>query len=259
LESLLDEDINRPFDLGSQYPIRVKFYHIGGDRTVLLINTHHIASDGWSMEIFQRELYAYYQAYVNNDEAFNLSPLEIQYKDYAIWQRAYLRGEILEEQLDYWKDKLSGYQALELPTDRPRPKMVDYTGDYGSFALSKATSDKLRGFAKKHGTTLHTVLLSATNILLGKYSGQDDIVTGSVIANRHYRQTQDLIGFFVNTQVNRALLDRAQSFEQLVQQAHQEQVAAQLHQDIPFERLVDELGVDRDTSRHPIFQVSFTV
>ncbi|MCH9660647.1 MAG: amino acid adenylation domain-containing protein [Bacteroidetes bacterium] len=268
LEGLIKEDIDQPFKLSTEYPIRIKFYTIGlnnkasenaFDRIVLLVNIHHIAADGWSMEIFKRELSSFYEAYLNKDTEFSLPPLEIQYKDYAVWQRSYLTGEVLESQLNYWKNKLSGYQTLALPTDYTRPNAIDYNGDVTTFKLSKETSNKLRALAKANGTTLHSTLLAATNILLSKYSGQDDIVLGSPIANRHYKQTQGLIGFFVNTQVNRTLLNKSQSYEELIQQVHQEQVSAQLYQDLPFERLVDELGVERDTSRHPIFQVMFAV
>ncbi|CAG0906259.1 unnamed protein product, partial [Cyprideis torosa] len=263
LERILEQDINRPFDLAKEYPIRAKFYSIETNkktqRTVLLVNTHHIASDGWSSEVFEKELFAHYEAYTKGDTDFELPPLEIQYKDYALWQRSYLTGDLLEEQLEYWKDKLSGHQTLEMPTDFPRPAEVDYKGDYQGFVLNKTVSDSLRELAKENGTTMHTVLLAATSILLSKYSGQNDISIGSPAANRQYEQTRQLIGFFVNTQVNRAVLTKGQGFEELLRQVHQDQIAAQSHQDIPFERLVDELGVERDISRHPIFQVSFGV
>ncbi|MEP7141396.1 MAG: amino acid adenylation domain-containing protein [Ferruginibacter sp.] len=268
VKSFIEKDITQPFDLSAEYPIRVKFYTIQSidaatksplNRTILLINFHHIASDGWSIEIFQKEWAAYYEAYINNDTAFRLPELEIQYKDYAVWQRAYLTGKIIDNQLGYWRDKLSGFQTLELPTDFTRPVEIDYRGSSQAFIADKVTSQKLKELAQRNGVTLHSVLLSSINILLSKYSGQNDIVIGSVIANRHQRQTQGLIGFFVNTQANRTLLNPSQSFEDLVQQVHREQEQAQLHQDLPFEKLVVELGVERDPSAHPVFQVMFTV
>jgi amino acid adenylation domain-containing protein len=267
-QTLLKEDINRPFDLKSEYPIRVKFYKIHpqrlegesvNGRILLLVNTHHIASDGWSIGIFQRELLAFYNAYLNNDSTFSLPALEIQYKDYARWQKTYLTGEVLTNQLNYWKNKIVGYQTLELPTDYARPSQINYTGSVQGFALNKNLSDSLRSLAQGCGVTLHTVLLSGINILLSKYTGQDDIIVGSPIANRHHQQTEGLIGFFVNAQANRTLLSKSQSYEELIQQVHQDQIAAQLHQDLPFEKLVDELKVERDTSRHPVFQVMFDV
>ncbi|NOU19049.1 MAG: amino acid adenylation domain-containing protein [Bacteroidales bacterium] len=266
--SFIREDINRPFNLSSEYPIRIKFYTIQASKTkletpqskiLLLINTHHIASDGWSMGVFQRELYAYYEAYISKNKEFRLPALEIQYKDYAVWQKAYLTGGTLEKQLDYWKNKLLGYQTLELPTDYTRPNEIDYRGAHQGFSLSTSTSDKLRALAQRQGATLHSVMLGGLSILMGKYTGQEDIVTGSPTANRHHQQTENLIGFFVNTQTNRVVLKKHQSFEALIQQVHLDQVEAQLYQDFPFEKLVEELGVVRDTSRHPIFQVMFSV
>lgn len=268
LFSVIKEDINRPFDFSREYPIRVKFYHTQlidkvtekpSKRTLLLVNIHHIAGDGWSIDIFQSELFAYYEAYINKDTDFRLPDLEIQYKDYAIWQRAYLTGETLEKQLSYWKSKLLGYQDLELPTDYARPSKVDNKGSEEKFTLDKATSHKLRAFAQRQGVTLHSVMLGSIGVLLSKYTGQDDIVVGSPIANRHHRQTEKLIGFFINTQVNRVLLNNAQSFEDLVRQVHQDQIEAQLNQDLPIDDLIVALGVERDSSKNNIFQVYFVV
>lgn len=267
--TLLKEDILRPFDLQVSYPIRVKFYTIQSSeesgksapsRTILLINLHHIASDGWSSGIFRRELWAYYQAYVSEEVDCSLSPLDIQYKDYAVWQKRYFNGSaVLENQLNYWTHYLSGYQTLELPTDYSRPSKKDYRGSSEAFTFDEQLSERLRALAQQHGTTIHTVLLSGLYVLLGKYTGQDDIVVGGLTAGRHVQKTEDLIGFFVNTQVHRAVLSKTQNFDQLIQQVHLDQIQAQLHQDMPFEKLVSELGVNRDASRHPIFQVLFTV
>jgi len=257
IDTFLKEEIDRPFNLASEYPIRVKFFYIGSNRTVLLVIIHHIACDGWSTGIFQRELCAYYEAYVEKNLEFKLPELEVQYRDYAVWQKSYLTGAVLKEQLNYWKCNLKGFQSLSLPTDYPRSKQIDYKGDNYTFSFTKKTSDRLRILAKNFGVTMHSVLLSATNILLGKFSGQEDIVVGSVIANRHFWQTEGLIGFFVNTQVNRTQLNKHQSFNELILEVHQNQLNAQLYQDIPFERLVIELGINRDIFRHQIFQVTF--
>ena len=261
-QSILKEDILRPFDLSAEYPIRVKFYTIQSQeasKTIVLINLHHIAGDGWSMDIFQRELSASLRQTQGAQQA-DLPALEIQYKDYAVWQRKYLNGTtILENQLSYWKKYLSGYQTLDLPIDYVRPHKIDYRGSSQSFTLDKKLSQRLSALAKHHGTTMHTILLSSVYILLSKYTGQEDIVIGGVIANRHIRKTKDLIGFFVNTQVNRVVLNQTQSYDDLIQQVHQEQIQAQLHQDLPFEKLVSELRVTRDASRHPIFQVMFAM
>ncbi|OXE97057.1 condensation domain-containing protein, partial [Flavobacterium araucananum] len=157
-EFLIKEDINRPFDLSSEYPIRAKFYILesneGIQRRFLLINMHHIASDGWSTDIFQRELLVYYQGYSNGNKTFLLPALDIQYRDYAVWQRNYLVGEVLDKQLSYWKSKLSGYQPLEFPTDHVRPKQIDYRGTNQGFSLSKEISQQLRLLAQRLGVTL---------------------------------------------------------------------------------------------------------
>jgi amino acid adenylation domain-containing protein len=262
---LIKEDINRPFNLIADYPIRVKLYiretadSPSGASNLLLINMHHIVSDGWSAGIFENELAAFCKAYCNDDSAFMLPPLPIQYRDYAAWQRAYLTGAILEEQLRYWKGKMSGYETLALPTDHVRPLKPDYRGGCTHFTISREVSQRLRLLAQDCGVTLYSVMLGGLSVLLGKYTGQDDVVTGSVIANRQYRQTESLIGFFANTQVNRVRLAEGQTFIQLVKQVHEDQVVAQVHQDLPFEKLIEALNIERDISRHPIFQVMFTV
>jgi amino acid adenylation domain-containing protein len=263
--NLIKEEIKQPFKLNVAYPIRIKLYNIKSssddslNKTLLVITTHHIASDGWSKNIFHKEFRAYYEAYINNNITFNLPDLEIQYKDYSLWQRSYLTGEILEKQLSYWKEKLSGYQTLEFPKDYTRPASIDYKGESQGFTINKEVSKKLRGLAQQCGATLNSVMLSSMNILFSKYTNQDDIVIGSPVANRHHHQTEELIGFFVNTQVNRTLLNKNQSFKELIEQVHQNQIDAQLHLDLPFEKLVDELGGERNTSIHPIFQVLFAV
>ncbi len=267
-ESYLKEEINRPFDLSAEYPIRVKIFTIQQlpgssgmplNRRVLLVNIHHIAGDGWSIDIFLRELFAYYEAYINKDSNFQLPELDIQYKDYAVWQRSYLTGKTLEEQIGYWKAKLFDYQTLELPADFVRPNEIDYRGSSQTVTLNGAVSQRLRELAKRHGATLHSVMLSSASILLSKYTGQNDIVIGCPIANRHHQQTEGLIGFFVNTQASRIILGNTQNYVELIQQVHQDQIEAQLYQDLPFEKLVEELGVVRDLSRHPVFQVMFSV
>jgi amino acid adenylation domain-containing protein/non-ribosomal peptide synthase protein (TIGR01720 family) len=262
---IIKEEINRPFNLNKEYPIRVKFFTIessikdGLNKTLLLINTHHIASDGWSSNIFQKELILYYEAFIDNNPTFTFPALEIQYKDYALWQKSYLTGGVLENQLNYWRNKLLDYQILEFPTDYVRPIEIDYKGACEEFEINKTISQKVRELAKNCEATLNSVMLSSINILLSKYTGKTDIIVGSVIANRRHRQTEDLIGFFVNTQVNRTILGQSQNFKELIHQVHQDQIEAQLHQDLPFEKLVDELNVDREKSRHPLFQIMFTV
>lgn len=264
-DSLINAEINRPFHLSKEYPIRANFYFIKStdeniqSKTLLLINIHHIASDAWSYFVFQKELFSYYEAYCNNNVEFKLPLLEIQYKDYAAWEKSYLTEDKLKIQLDYWKGKLTGFQTLEFPTDHPRLGKIDFRGSKQDFVISIETSQKLKTLANRHGLTLNSVMMTSIAVLLSKYTGQDDIVIGGTNANRYHRQTEELIGFFVNTQANRILLKKDQSFEELIKQVHEDQVQAQLHHNLPFEKLVDELGVKRDPSRHPIFQVSFGV
>ena len=254
-------DIHRPFDLTQEYPIRVCFYELNVNEKLtryLLVNIHHVSSDGWSMDIFLKELWAYYTQY-HTGEALVLPALPIQYKDFAVWQRGYLSGEHLTEQLSYWKNRLSGYETLYLPTDYPRPAQVSYEGAQVSFNLNEALSTKLRSLAREKGYTLYTVLLAGFYVLLNKYSGQEDIIVGSVTANRHYEPIRDLIGFFVNMWVQREQLILDQPMTQLMKQIHQHLIEAQRYQDLPFEKLVQEAVFERDMSRHPLFQVLFTV
>lgn len=267
--TIIKKEIQQPFDLRHKYPIRIKIYKkklsIKNDIThkeerFLLVNMHHIASDGWSIEIFEKELFEFYCAFIEK-RSVNLPLLEIQYKDYAVWQRSYLANDsiVLKEQLAYWKKKLMGYRELDLTLDYSRPTHKDYSGANMFFYIPVTLSTKLRELTKLKGTTLHTILLSIFNILLSKYTNQEEIVIGSPIANRHHQQTENLIGFFVNTQVHRTVIKKNQTFANLLKETHKNQIEAQLHQDIPFEKLIDELKVEREVSRHPIFQVMFGV
>jgi len=255
----LEVDVNKPFDLRAEYPIRVCLYEtVQDNQRYLLLNMHHIASDGWSFEVLQEELIAFYEHY-QLSEPLSLPQLSIQYKDFAVWQREYFSGDKLEKQLSYWRSRLTDYEILQLPTDRGRTTEVDYAGSSFTFSLAADLSKQLRTFAQARGCSLYTILLSGFYILLNKYSGQEDIVVGSPIANRHYESTKNLVGFFMNMLVQRERLDINQPIAYLISQIHQHLAEAQQHQDIPFEKLVQELDVERDTGRHPLFQVLFAV
>ncbi|WP_259065705.1 non-ribosomal peptide synthetase [Mucilaginibacter sp. X4EP1] len=263
-DKLISEEINRPFNLVDEYPVRVKIYKVRDredhpEKKILLINFHHVACDGWSLNIFQKELLAYYEAYLNHNATVILPALEIQYKDYAAWQRQFLTGDVLKKQINFWREKLAGHQVLELPTDHPRAANIDYRGTFQEFILPAETTQQLKTLARQYGITLHSMLLSSISILLSKYTGQEDIIIGTPTANRQHSQTKDLIGIFVNTQANRMLLNNAQSYRELACQVHQSQILAQLYQDFPFEKLIDELGIERNPSRHPVFQVMFAL
>lgn len=264
-ESELRAEINRPFNLKEEYPIRAKMFSVKSansanpSKTWMLINKHHIASDAWSEDIFQKELTMYYTAHADNEKTFELPLPEIQYKDYALWQKLQCNEEVLSRQLAYWKNKLDGYQKLQFPADYIRPAKSDYRGDRVYYTMNRDLTSKLRSFSKESGVTLQSVMLAGFGILLSKYTGQKDIVIGTPTANRNPRQTEDVIGFFINNQINRIKIDKLQSFAQLAQQIHDDQTEAQLHQDMPFEKLVNELREETDTSQHPVFQVLFSV
>jgi tyrocidine synthetase-3 len=246
-----------PFDLTSEPSIRLQGYQVSS-RHYLSIIWHHIAFDGWSTEIFLQELGVVYQA-VLNGELPQLPELEIEYKDYAAWQKDYLQGEILQELLSYWESNLAGFESLRLPLDRVRPAKQDYRGKDLAFNLNADLSERLRALAKSQDTTLYTVLLSAFYTCLSTVCGQKDVVIGMPSDNRHHAQTQALVGFFVNSLALRHQVDSDASVTELIKQVHSVVTQAKIHQELPFENLVDALNVERDPSRHPIYQVMFSV
>lgn len=267
VKNVIEKEVNRPFDLASEYPVRVSIFHIAErvsglrEKSILLINLHHIAGDGWSLDIFRRELFFFYDQFIGYKDCntVKLPDPEIQYKDYAGWQRSYLNGDRLERQLQYWKEMLQNVPALELPYDFKRPDTVGYKGAYKEFKFSSQLSEEIRIFAKKQGTTVYNVILGSLNIFLSKYSGQDDVIIGSPTANRHHQQTENVIGFFVNMLAHRTRLEKNESFTEIIHRIHKQLIDAQQNQDLPFEKLVDELGMERDTSKHPVFQVMFAL
>ena len=254
----ITDDINYIFNLSNEFPIKVSIYSLEDTEKYISIVIHHIAFDGWSADIFLHELYEFYNHYRDNT-SLTLPKLGIQYKDFAIWQRKYLTGKVLDKQLRYWKKSLDGYENINLPTDHPRPLQVDYIGNNINFTLNKELSLNLRDTAKELGVSLYTLLLASYYLILKAYSNQDDIVIGTPIANRHYPQIQNLIGFFVNSLPLRINIKDKQNLVQFIKLLGDQIIDAQLHQDLPFEKLVDELRVEKDTSRHPIFQIVFGV
>jgi amino acid adenylation domain-containing protein/non-ribosomal peptide synthase protein (TIGR01720 family) len=258
----LQKEINCIYDLDKDYPIRVSLYQVKDEKTYYLsVIIHHIAFDGWSIDLFLKELQQFYHYHLNESLGktgyLNLPELSIQYKDFALWQRSYLVGERLEKQLAYWREVLSGYEPLQLMTDKPRPARVDYQGQDINFELDESTSISLRQLAKALNVSLYTVLLSGYYLLLRSYSQQDDIVLGTPVANRHYHQIEHLIGFFVNSLALRTKIDAKMLLRDFILQVGSDVKSAQLHQDLPFERLVEELKIEKDTSRHPLFQIMF--
>ena len=251
-------DGKQPFDLGKAPLMRATLLKLAAEEQMLLLNMHHIAFDRWSLGVFQRELSVLYKAYLQG-QASPLPELPIQYADFAVWQREWLQGEVLQTQLDYWQEKLRGNPpVLELPTDRPRPAVQTYNGATFSFAFSKRLTDALKSLSQREDVTLFVTLLAAFNVLLLRCTGQEDIVVGTPIANRNRAEIEGLIGFFVNTLVMRSDLSGNPSFRELLGRVQETALGAYAHQDLPFEKLVEGLNPQRDLSRSPIFQALFS-
>ncbi|HEY0604518.1 MAG TPA: amino acid adenylation domain-containing protein, partial [Herpetosiphonaceae bacterium] len=255
---LAGTEARQPFDLARGPLIRATLLRLAETDHVLLLTMHHIVSDGWSMEVFARELVPIYTALIAGMPA-SLAQLPIQYADYAVWQRDWLSGAVLEAQLAYWRRQLAGLPVLELPTDRSRPALPTFRGARQTFALPAALSKELTALSQREGVTLFMTLLAAWQVLLDRYSGQHDIVVGTPIANRTQEETEHLIGFFVNTLVLRADLSGNPTFRDVLHRVRETALGAYAHQDLPFEQVVDALQPERDLSRHPLFQVMFTL
>ncbi|RKT12301.1 amino acid adenylation domain-containing protein [Streptomyces sp. 1114.5] len=254
--ALVAAETGRPFDLGVAPLLRARLLRLCAEEHVLVLAVHHIAADAWGMGVLNRELAALYRAFRHGLPS-PLEPLPIQYADFAVRQRYWLRGEILDGQLDYWRERLSDLTPLELPTDRPRPAVRSGRGAGHEFSLPAELSDELRALSHREGTTMFMTLLAAFQTLLAGYSGQEDIAVGTPIANRNRADTEGMVGFFVNTLVLRADLAGDPSFTGLLAQVRESAIGAYAHQDLPFERLVEELRPERDLARNPLFQVLF--
>ncbi len=252
---LVVEEASRPFDLERGPLVRAGLVRVGGEDHVFVLTLHHIVTDGWSLSVLLRELSAGYDAFSRGESA-PFEALAIQYADFAVWQREWLTGDVLETQLGFWRDHLGGVPALELPTDRPRPPVRGDAGASFSFSLDAELSDGVRDLGQRYGATLFMTLLAAFQVLLHRYSGQDDFVVGTPIAGRNRAEIEPLIGFFVNTLPLRADCAGDPSFGELLGRVRETALGAYAHQDLPFEKLVEELQPERDPSRHPLFQVS---
>ncbi len=255
---LADALVARPFDLDRDPVLRASALRLGPSDHALLLVVHHIASDGWSLGVIVEEIAALYPAALAGT-ASPLPELAVQYADFAVWQRGWLQGEALDRQLGYWRESLAGATALDLPTDRPRPPAQSFRGATRMHAIGPETTAALGAFARRHDATLFMVLLSAVQTLLGRYAGQEDVVVGSPIANRTRAEIEPLIGFFVNSLVLRGDLAGDPAFAELVGRSRRAALEAYAHQDLPFERLVEELRPDRRLAHNPLFQVMFAV
>lgn len=248
----------QPWDLTRGPLLRARLLQLGPSDHLLALTMHHIITDGWSMAVFAQELGALYGAF-GQGHSSPLLELPLQYADYALWQRQWLQGETLDQQLTYWKDKLAGAPVLELPTDRPRPAVQRYRAARQTFEVPLETTEKLQSLSNDEGATLFMTLLAAFQVLLARYSGQEDICVGTPVANRNRSEFERLIGFFANTLVMRTNLSGDPTFRGLLQRVREVCLGAYDHQDMPFERLVGELQPQRDLSRQPIFQVLFVM
>jgi hypothetical protein len=252
-EDLLRREAEKWFDLERGPLMRACLLQLREQEHVLLITMHHIVTDGWSIRIFAGELGTLYEDYRVGRES-SLPELPLQYADYALWQREWLKGERLEKQMAYWRRQLDAVTTLELPTDRPRTAMLSYQGGNVRFDLGVDLSEKLKGLAQREGVTLFMLFLAVFQMLLGNYAGQTDVSVGSVIANRNRKELEGLIGFFVNTLVLRTDLSGDPRFRELLAKVREVTLGAYAHQDIAFEKLVEELSPERGLGRTSLFQ-----
>ncbi|HEY9874808.1 MAG TPA: amino acid adenylation domain-containing protein, partial [Candidatus Obscuribacterales bacterium] len=258
IEQLAIHEAKRPFDLTTGPLLRVTLLQLDAAEYVLLLNLHHIVADGWSIGVLIRELGTLYKAFVE-EKPSPLPPPPIQYADFAEWQREWLQGDVLQTQLDYWRQQLDGISMVNLPTDRPRPPVPTYRGAKQFLELSPSLSQALEALSSEQGVTLFITLLAAFQTLLYRYTQQEDIAIGSAIANRNRSEIEGIIGFFVNSLVLRTNLGGNPTFLELLRRVKEVAIASWSHQDLPFEKLVEELHPERDISRNPLFQISFSL
>ena len=246
--------LRRRFDLEHGPLIRLNLLRLDKEKHVLLVVMHHIISDGWSFGIFFDELSANYDAAIHGLPA-PLPELKVQYADYARWQRDWLQGHILEEQLAYWREKLSDSETLQLPTDKPRPYTFEYEGAHLPFRISGRLVQGLKELSKEEDVSQFATFATLFNVLLHRYSGQDDISLGTFVSNRSQPETKNLIGFFVNNLVLRNDLSGDPTFRETIHRVRRDATDALANQDIPFETLLEKLGPSRDGFSNPLFQV----
>lgn len=254
---LATEEAHRPFNLATGPLFRAQLLRLAAEEHVLILNVHHLVADGWSLGIFTREWRAFYEAFVNNNSA-QLETLPLQYADFAVWQRQQMAERKFHAPLAYWRQQLAGnLPALQLPTDKPRPQTQSFRGGHHALKFSQELTDAIRKFARREGTTLYITLLAAFNVLLHRYTRQNELVVGSTFANRNRSELQEVIGFFVNTLPLRNTFSSALSFREWLRRVRQTALEAATHQELPLAKLVQELQPERDPSRNPFYQVVF--
>ncbi|OUL30717.1 hypothetical protein BV372_21625 [Nostoc sp. T09] len=259
VQRLAIEEAQRPFNLEQGPLLRVMLLCLAEQEYTLVVTVHHIISDGWSFGVLARELMALYDSFSQGNPS-PLPDLPIQYADFALWQQEWLQGELLKSKFAYWQRQLGGsLPVLQLPTDRPRPAVQSFQGARQPFALSSTLSEALKTFARQESATVFITVLAVFKTLLYRYTGQEDILVGSPIANRQRLELEGLMGFFVNTLVLRTDLSGNPTFRQLLARVREVTLEADAHQDVPFEKLVEALQPERELSRNPLFQVAFVI
>jgi acyl carrier protein len=256
LKHYIGQLINKPFNLSEDDMLRADLLTLDKNDYVLVVTLHHIASDGWSTSILVNELVKLYESY-DKGKPSALAPLNIQYADFAIWQRNYIKDEVLNKKISYWKEKLQGVEPLQLPVDFARPAVQSTKGASVGFTVDKELTGKFHELSQKQGTTMFMTLLAAFKVLLFRHTGQADICVGTPIAGRQQQEVEGLIGFFVNTLALRDEVRGESSFGEFLQQVKSTTVDAYEHQEVPFEKVVEAVMVQRDMSRSPLFQVMF--
>jgi amino acid adenylation domain-containing protein len=258
VQRLADQETRTPFDLAHGPLLRAALLRLGEQENLLFVTFHHIVFDAWSIEVFQRELATLYAAQAQDQPS--LPELPVQYGDFAEWQREWLRGPNLEGLLEYWRQRLAGARTvLELPTDRPRSALQSLAGRVHPFALPSALAGRLRALGREERATLFMTCLAAFNVLLHRYTGQDDLLVGTPVSSRTRSELEGLIGLFLNTLVVRTGLTGRESFREVLRQVRERTLEAYAHQDLPFEMLVERLQPDRNLSVTPLFQVLFVL
>jgi Condensation domain len=255
---LATEELARPFDLSRDLPLRTRLLELDRNDHLLLATLHHIASDGWSLGVLTRELQALYTAFVKGEPS-PLPELPTQYADFAAWQRQWLRGDRLERELSYWREQLRDCTVLELPTDRPRSQVPTYAGAIVAQSLPSDLREALERLSQSEGATLYMTMLAAFQILMSRYTGQTDVVVGSPIANRNRREIEGLVGFFVNSLAMRSTFADDPTFRELLRRVRKTTLEAYAHQDLPIEKLVEDLAPHRSLGGTPLFNVMFAI
>jgi len=258
LGQLLNEEVQRPFDLTAGACVRYRLFRLDSTTHLLSVTMHHIIADAWSLGVYVSELNKVYRAYRSGQRDTPLEPLQIEYSDYAKWQRASLRGLRLSKLVRYWVDQLAGAPSiLQLPTDHPRPKDQTFNGTVAGFVFDDPLSEALLALCRQHKVTLFMLLLACYYTLLYRYTGQEDILVGAPVANRGNPELEPIIGIFVNTLILRVRLHDTQTFADLLADVQQVALAAFEHQALPFPKLVEELSVERVPGYPPLYQVVF--